>query len=250
MRAVQLVLPIEHYGPWIRTYKADPDCAALADRHYTRKKEKIGSVQFTRPGENLVLRTARGDAVWCSWKSKFRKDGFDAIESTIFRNESFRTSSFLIKWAIYATLMHWGGKLPPDGIITYVRDESVKSSNKGYCYKQAGFVSAGKSKGKGLTALRLTPEGCDLILQELSLIYQLKEVKRWMKVALISGEHMEAYDFQQDALSIEDLLQEVKRIMKAQRRQGWTEHEPPVPTEEFLNRLYGWIPEDCLQDCL
>lgn len=47
-------------GPWIVTNKGDQSVRVLADRHYTRQNR--GSVQFTRPGKNLVLSTADAKA--------------------------------------------------------------------------------------------------------------------------------------------------------------------------------------------
>lgn len=109
MELAQTMLPIMDYGPWIVTDKGDVSCRLLADRHYSR--QSIGDKQFCRPGKNLVLRTPTADAVWVTWKG-IRDDGLDALECTIFRNESQHISSDMIKYAIIASIDKWGGLAP------------------------------------------------------------------------------------------------------------------------------------------
>ncbi|RXZ84173.1 hypothetical protein EBB07_03595 [Paenibacillaceae bacterium] len=109
---------------------------------------------FCRPGRNLVLRTAAGDAVWVTW-SGIRDDGLKAWECTIFRNESQHLSSD-IRAAVNATLAEWG-QPPPDGIITYVDQSKVRSSNPGFCFLSAGFQRIGRSKRRGLILLQFLP---------------------------------------------------------------------------------------------
>ncbi|MNJ32051.1 hypothetical protein D3C77_267060 [compost metagenome] len=140
------------YGMWMITHKGDRSCRLLADRHYSR--QTVGHPMFTRPGRNLVLRTAEGNAVWVTW-SGVRDDGLDAWECTIFRNESEYLSSDMIRAAVGATVSEWGSP-PKDGIITYVAAEKVRSRNPGYCFRQAGFKLIGRSKNRGLLLFQLT----------------------------------------------------------------------------------------------
>jgi hypothetical protein len=147
----QLMLHIPQYGEWMVTHKGDRSCRLLADRHYSR--QTIGHPMFTRPGRNLVLRTAGGDAVWVTWYG-IRDDGLDAYECTIFRNESKYRSSDLIRWAVEATEAEWGAS-PKDGMITYVAADKVRSTNAGYCFKAAGWKRIGASKKRGLILLQL-----------------------------------------------------------------------------------------------
>jgi hypothetical protein len=153
---VQLMLELEN-GHWQRTKKSDTTCVALADRHYSRVT--IGAKQFTRPGENIVFRTADGSALWVSWRSQFnRKDGFGkAWECQIFRNESDITSSLLIKEAIEKTIEIWG-PLPSDGMITYVSPTKVKSQNPGYSFLRAGFQRLKHRSSRGLLTYRITQD--------------------------------------------------------------------------------------------
>lgn len=146
----QPMLDLPDYGPWIVTHKGDQACRLLADRHYSR--QNVGAPMFTRPGRNLVLRTAAGDAVWVTW-SGIRDDGLQAWECTIFRNESKNLSSDMIRAAIAATIYEWG-QPPPDGIITYVDQSKVRSPNPGFCFLSAGFRRIGRSKRRGLTLLQ------------------------------------------------------------------------------------------------
>lgn len=154
--SMQLSLPLED-GLWQQTKKTDTACVALADRHYSRVT--VGASQFTRPGENLVFRTADGTAVWVTWRSKFpRKDGFgNAWEVTIFRNESETTSSLLIKEAIEKTMEIWG-PLPSDGMITYVSPTKVLSENPGYSFLRAGFKRLKERSTKGLLIYHITQD--------------------------------------------------------------------------------------------
>ncbi|QNR65039.1 hypothetical protein IAQ67_13990 [Paenibacillus peoriae] len=147
----QLMLDMPQYGPWLVTHKGDVSCRLLADRHYSR--QTIGSPQFCRPGRNLVLRTAVGDAVWVTW-SGIRDDGLQAWECTIFRNEAGLRSSDMIRAAITATLAEWG-QPPQDGIITYVDRSKIRSINPGCCFRKAGWRRIGRSKHRGLLLLQL-----------------------------------------------------------------------------------------------
>lgn len=85
----------EEYGPWIVTHKGDQDVRKTFDRHYSRNPKMIGNKQWTRPGRNLVLRTADAKGIWVSW-SGLRDDGLEAFECSVFRNESDHLSSELI----------------------------------------------------------------------------------------------------------------------------------------------------------
>jgi hypothetical protein len=135
--------------------KAHPNGRLLANRHYSR--QKVGSKQFCRPGQNIVLGTSDGKAVWVSWRPKpgiKRMDGLDAIECTLFRNEGESLSSDLIQEAVALTVDAWGW--PPDGLLTYIDASAIQSRNPGYCFKQAGWALDKTYRGKkGLLRLRM-----------------------------------------------------------------------------------------------
>jgi hypothetical protein len=146
--------------PWIRTTKFDPAAAALADRHYSRRK--IGSPQFMPPGETVVLVTPEKDAVFGWWRPHPTSgikamNGLDGWTCTIFRNESRHKSSDLIR-AAEQFLVDLGVTIGPSGFITYVWDKKVRSENPGYCFKRAGWKRAGRSADNRKTLLLKEPE--------------------------------------------------------------------------------------------
>ncbi len=143
---------------WYRTHRADPRARRLADRHYSRKTPH--ALQFAPPGRNLTLITAQADAVWVSsWplpslaRHRYLSPSGDAWLCTLFRSEAPILSSALIREAVAATRFVWGDP-PADGLIAFVDARKVRRPNPGYCFKQAGFVSAGRTKS-GLIVLQL-----------------------------------------------------------------------------------------------
>lgn len=144
---------------WRRTWRADPRCRALADRHYTR--QSIGAAQFVPPGRCLVLHAYgdKGDALWVtSWPfPEYVKHAWaGAWVCTLFRNEGAGLSSDLVHQAVAAT--HWDFGPPPElGFITFIQPEKIASENPGYCFKKAGWRSDGMTIG-GLICLRLDRE--------------------------------------------------------------------------------------------
>ena len=138
---------------WQRVTKFDSRTAAIADRHYSRRK--VGSTQFMPPGETIVLYYKLG-AVFGWWRPHPNSEissmnGLDGWTCTIFRNESPMLSSNLILEAeTYIDAATCG----PDGPLTYVWDSRVKSCNPGYCFKCAGWTVKGRSADKRKTLLQ------------------------------------------------------------------------------------------------
>lgn len=151
----QIMLDLPQYGPWLVVPKGDDSCRRLADRHYSR--QTVGAPQFTRPGHNLVLRTALGDAVWVTW-SGVRDDGLRAWECTIFRNESARLSSDMIRAAVAATQAEWGGHrrtaLSPTWMLARFAASTLGSASR----RRAGGRSDGAS-GAGWSFCSTNHEG-------------------------------------------------------------------------------------------
>jgi hypothetical protein len=132
---------------WTQVDKWDSRAVAMADRHYSRRTK--GSTQFMPPGETLVLMSRAEDAVFGWWRphpSSAIKlwSGLDGWTCTIFRNEGDTRSSDLILAAEFA-LKETGRCCGPDGMITYVWDDKVGSSNPGWCFQCAGWKRSGKS---------------------------------------------------------------------------------------------------------
>jgi len=138
---------------WIVVSKGDIRARGIADRHYSR--QKVGSPQFTRPGNNLVLLLQDCSALWVSWKTadgiKRMDDAGQVYECTIFHNDGNILSSELISTAVSLTEKVWGK--PKDGWITYVADNKIKSVNPGYCFLMAGWKRNGRNKKGNLTKL-------------------------------------------------------------------------------------------------
>lgn len=135
--------------PWseglVRTWAADPECAQLADRHYSRGT--VGARQFSPSGRKLILRDTAGLVVfvWLFPYPGFRSDGQEGYNNTLFRNESSRRSSEIILEAEACAVAMWGA----GRAYTYVDAAKVASVNPGYCYKCAGWRRVGYSTERG-----------------------------------------------------------------------------------------------------
>jgi hypothetical protein len=143
-------------SPWVRTIKFDPICAKLADGHYSRRT--IGSPQFMPPGQTIVLRSVDDAAVFGWWRPHpssglVAMNGLDGWTCTIFRNTSDQFLSSDLVLAAELELQAAGVGCGPDGMLTYVWDKKVASSNPGYCFKVAGWCRRGRSADNKKTLL-------------------------------------------------------------------------------------------------
>lgn len=216
---------IKTYGPWIVTTKSDQAVRQLCDRHYSRVT--VGATQFTRPGENIVLRNADCSAIFIAWRTRYeRMDGYDCIENTAFRNESSQQSSDLIKMAVYAIADIWGG-LEKDGMLTYVDPSSVESQNPGYCYEKAGFIRQKTRSKRGFIPYLINEQSLDMVLKEMGAVHLLNACQRNIVNALYSGEYMEAYEFQALAEEQVEKLKTLKTRMKQSKIKAWSSYVLP-----------------------
>ncbi len=133
-----LVIPGLEVGTWQVRSRSDPAARALADRHYSRKTK--GAPWIGPPGRVLVLVTPCERAVWLThWpRAELALDGLDAWRCSIFRNEGAGLSSELIEAAMALTVERWSDR-PADGWLTWIDVTKVRSTNPGYCFKQAGW---------------------------------------------------------------------------------------------------------------
>jgi hypothetical protein len=104
------------------------------------------------PGETIVL--WRPDAVFGWWRPHPSSgikamNGLDGWTCTIFRNESEALSSALILEA-----EQFIEQCGPSGLITYVFDAKIRSSNPGACFKAAGYRRTGRSADGKKTLLQ------------------------------------------------------------------------------------------------
>ena len=146
----QLHLPTTEL--WVPTRDGDPDVLALFKRHYshrgTRDWRKSGLC--VGPGEKLVLKSPRCDAIWAWRLERYRLDQQDGLNCAVFRNESPVKSSAMVLDA-----MRWAGDMWPavERYFTFVDGREVRSTNPGWCFQCAGWVPEGYTKDRRLRIL-------------------------------------------------------------------------------------------------
>lgn len=159
---------------WLLSSSSAPEALAIVDGtgrfeglgpHYSRRTP--GSKTFTGVGQEVVLVTECGRAVWAVVRqrtpsargtggSRGRSGIPDPAPRYIWRNMVFRNlgaglSSELIKAALVRTYEEWlirYGSLPTERLRTEIDTRAVASSNPGYCYKVAGWVPDRLARGK------------------------------------------------------------------------------------------------------
>lgn len=113
------------------------------------------------PGQTVVLvvgNALEGHALFGWWRPHpsagiRQMNGLDGWTCTIFRNESPIRSSDLILEA--EQLLHDADVgCGPDGLLTYVWDDRVRSTNPGYCFQLAGWRKIGRSADGRKTLLQ------------------------------------------------------------------------------------------------
>ena len=133
--------------------------------HYSRRTP--GSKTFTGVGQEIVLVTDCGRAVWACVRQKTpmargtggsrgRTGETDQKARYIWRNMMFRNlgaglSSELIIEATERTYEEWinrYGALPPERLRTEIGLKQVRSSNPGCCYLKAGWIRDRVVRGK------------------------------------------------------------------------------------------------------
>lgn len=137
--------------------------------HYSRRTP--GSKTFTGVGQEIVLVTECGRAVWACIRQKTpmaigsgvsRHRRGDPTKQTdmraryLWRNMMFRNlgaglSSDLIREATAMTYVEWikrYGALPEERLRTEVDVRAVSSRNPGYCYMRAGWEKGATKNGK------------------------------------------------------------------------------------------------------
>jgi hypothetical protein len=125
-----------------QTNHFDPECAQLADRHYTRRKKSLGKRQFSTCARKLILRDAPGTVLFVWTFSIKRMDDQTGFNCAIFRNESKRRSSEIILEAERFAVAKWG----TNRAFTFVDPRKVRSPNPGWCFIAAGWRKCGKTK--------------------------------------------------------------------------------------------------------
>lgn len=114
------------------------------------------------PGQTIVLLEKHTERAVFGWWRPDPASGLRAMNNldgwtcTIFRNESTVRSSDLIKDAerVFEELAL---DIGPDGLLTYVWDKRVRSTNPGFCFKCAGWRAIGRSADRRKTLLQKHP---------------------------------------------------------------------------------------------
>jgi hypothetical protein len=141
----------------IITTHFDPEMAALADRHYSRRTP--GARQFLYSGRKIVIRNSQGTILfgWVWADDDKRMDGQVGYNCAIFRNESRELSSKIILTCEDIARSKWGA----NRMFTYVDPRKIRSVNPGYCFKQAGWVNARNADG----TIRTSKDGKHLLIK-------------------------------------------------------------------------------------
>lgn len=140
----------------VETSRFDQTPRLLADRHYSRQSH--GNKQFVGPGRVIILVDHAGLVVFAwRWQLKDRPDGQTGYECAIFRNESTRQSSDIIREAEDYAVRKWG----PSRVFTYVDPAAIQSVNPGYCFKVCGWKSDGQSASGKIRLVKHLRLDCD-----------------------------------------------------------------------------------------
>lgn len=138
-------------GYWTQVRDGNLDALALYERHYSCYQYKDGRKRrgnrFVGPGQRIVLLGEDMKALFV-WRKFIDDSGQQGVNCAVFRNESEHRSSDLILEAERWAQERWPGVR----LYTYVKPSAIRSVNPGYCFKLAGWKSAGKT-GKGLIIL-------------------------------------------------------------------------------------------------
>lgn len=143
---------------WCEAKVNDRHGLALYLRHYSSGKNIIATPAtiahsgFAGPGEKMVLLTPGGDALFVWRVERFRRDGQEGVNCSVFRNEGATRSSELIRDACRLAWDRWPGAR----LFTFVNPAKVRSTNPGYCFKAAAWRRCGTTRA-GLVVLELMP---------------------------------------------------------------------------------------------
>lgn len=131
------------FGFWIEIKSGDVEGFALARRHYSAKKNRRPKQrQFVGPGERIVLLGPSADALFV-WRKFIDDSGQRGVNCAIFRNETANRASEMILDAEWYAWQKW----PRERLYTYVDAAELPGTCPGYCFRRAGWKSAGYTKG-------------------------------------------------------------------------------------------------------
>lgn len=121
---------------WWLTRDGDRACLDMYERHYScyRYRDNRDRKLFVGPGEKVVLRTWKGDAVFV-WRRFIDDSGQRGVNCALFRNESKIQSSGLIRQARAIAHCLW----PDLRCYTFVDPQAFSGGLPGNCFLMAGW---------------------------------------------------------------------------------------------------------------
>jgi hypothetical protein len=130
---------------WRQSRDGDPVGLAIYRRHYSRYVYRDGRdpALFVGPGQKTVLISHDDDALFV-WRKFIDASGQQGVNCAVFRNESENVASEMILDAETWAAERWPGQR----LYTYVNPARVRSVNPGYCFKRAGWRTAGQTRGR------------------------------------------------------------------------------------------------------
>jgi hypothetical protein len=149
-------------GYWLHVKDGEARAYALMTRHYSFHAYKDGRRQnrsnpnrhlFCGPGEKMILLGADEQALFV-WRKFIDKSGQTGVNCAVFRNESGRKASDLIREAEQIAWARW----PGERLYTYVNAQAVTSEVPGYCFRRAGWKHCGETQAAKLMIFEKYPK--------------------------------------------------------------------------------------------
>jgi hypothetical protein len=152
--AVRQLALWEHPGYWVAVHDGNHQAFNLFQRHYSYQPYLDGRRQLhgyrnrfliCGPGEKMVLLGYDCAALFVWRKFIDSCPGQFGVNCAVFRNESTRRASDLIRAAVDLAWHRW----PGERLYTYVDSRKVRGTCPGYCFRRAGWKHEGET-GSGL----------------------------------------------------------------------------------------------------
>jgi hypothetical protein len=149
----QLLLPI---GSLIPVRDGIREARMLYDRHYSARRYCDGRrpKKVMGPGEYLLLASPAWDVLVAFRRSCRPMAGQTGVYLAIFRNESPRRASDILREALHLAAERWPQETR---VFSFVNARAIRSPIPGYCFRRAGFRHVGDTKSGLLIFARRLP---------------------------------------------------------------------------------------------